>query len=115
MSEEIHIEPDVLEDFARSSDRRCGQYGQVRQQITQVRVGRESFGKIPWISSKVYNAYDEHVSGCEDGLNSAYAAMSAIAGGVRKVISSYEKSEEASKDDSHVIERALKNTDIRGV
>jgi hypothetical protein len=105
---EMKVDAAALEAFAKSSDRRRGEYDGVRTQADQTRVDRESFGRIPGIGSRVYSAYDEHVRACEEGISSAAEAMAAIASGVRAVILNTDKANEA-------IEESLGDIDIRGV
>ncbi len=104
----MKIDAAALEAFAKSSDRRRGQYDQVKTQADQTRVDREAFGKIPGIGARVYSAYDEHTRACEDGIASAAEAMAAIASGVRAVITNTDNANEA-------VQESLNGVQIRGV
>ena len=108
MSDEMVVDAAALEAFAQSSDRRRGEFDRVRDQADQTRVDRESFGKIPGIGARVYEAYDEHVRACEDGIASAATAMASIASGVRAVIINTGRANEA-------IQESLRGIEIRGV
>jgi hypothetical protein len=105
---EMQVHSGALETFARSSDNRRRDFDDVKTKAAQVRVGRESFGKIPGIGSRVYEAYDEHVRACEDGIASAAEAMAGIASGVRAVITNTDNANEA-------IQESLRGIHIRGV
>jgi hypothetical protein len=105
---EMKIDAEALEAFAKASDRRRQDFDQVKKHADQTRVDRESFGRIPGIGERVYDAYDEHVRACEEGISSAGEAMAAIASGVRAVILNTDKANEAIKE-------SLRGIDIRGV
>jgi hypothetical protein len=105
---EMKVDAAALEAFAKSSDRRRGEFDKIKAQADQTRVDREAFGKIPGIGSRVYSAYDEHTRACEDGIASAAEAMAAIASGVRAVITNTHNANEA-------IQESLHDVDIRGV
>jgi hypothetical protein len=108
VTDEMTVDAATLEAFARSSDRRRGDFDRVQTRADQTRVDRESFGKIPGIGARVYGAYDEHVRACEDGIASAAEAMAAIASGVRAAIVNVERADEA-------IQESLRGIGIRGV
>jgi hypothetical protein len=104
----MKVDAAALEAFAKSSDRRRGEFDRVKSKTDETRVDRESFGKIPGIGSRVYEAYDEHVRACEDGIASAAEAMAGIASGVRAVIVNTDRANEAVKE-------SLRGIQIRGV
>jgi hypothetical protein len=104
----MKIDTAELETFAKSSDRRRGDYDRIKAQAAQIRVDRDAFGKIPGIGARVYSAYDEHTRDCEDGIASAAEAMASIASGVRAVITNTDNANEAVND-------SLRGVGIRGV
>jgi hypothetical protein len=108
LADEMKVDAAALEAFAKSSDRRRGDFDRVKTQADGTRVDRESFGKIPGIGARVYNAYDEHVRACEDGIASAAEAMAGIASGVRAVIVNTDRANEA-------VQESLRGIQIRGV
>jgi hypothetical protein len=108
LADEMKVDAAALEAFAKSSDRRRGEFDRVKARADETRVDRESFGKIPGIGSRVYSAYDEHVRACEDGIASAAEAMAGIASGVRAVIVNTDQANEA-------VQESLRGIRIRGV
>jgi hypothetical protein len=104
----MKIDAAELEAFAKTSDRRRGDFDRVKGRADQTRVDREAFGKIPGIGARVYSAYDEHTRACEDGIASAAEAMASIASGVRAVITNTANANEA-------IQESLGDIQIRGV
>lgn len=108
------VEPERLETFARTSDARKTDFAELRGEMHQIRVGRDSFGHIPFIGSKIYEAYDEHVAACEEAVTSAMGAMSAVASGVRAVAAAYSGGDAAMGEDLNVWQRAIEGVEIGG-
>ena len=92
----FHVEPDALTAFAE----RCEGYGQqmdeLSTQLQQARVGRDAFGHIPEVGSRIYTAYDQHVDQCTEAAASAASGIHSIAANVAITATGYEHSDKAS-------------------
>jgi hypothetical protein len=100
----FHVEPPALERFAASSVDRQGDLADLRGRMQEVHVPRDSFGHIPGIGGRVYDAYDEFVSGCADSVASAAETMASIASAVRGVVHAYLTSDHAAEDSMNAVE-----------
>ncbi len=78
-------------------------------------VPRGAFGYIPEIGNRVYDAYEEFVTGCAVSLCSAAATMDYIAQAVRDTADEYRSSDESSQAALAQIDLGLGATDIWGV
>jgi hypothetical protein len=107
---DLYVEPEALGIFARTSDHRRTDFDQARRRAEQIEIGRDSFGRIPGIGSRVYNAYKEHLHGCMEGIASAAEAMAAVAAGVRSVMLNYTGAEGAITDDVATVRRTMGET-----
>jgi hypothetical protein len=115
MSDHLLVEPAALEAFAKTSDERRHSFDRLRTQVDQAHVSSDSFGRIPGIGERVYQAYDEHVQGCADGVSSAAEAMAAIASAMRATVNTYRKAESTNEDAARTIESGMGDISIRGV
>lgn len=107
MPDGFTVTPEVLERFAGTSDDRASDLNDLRTTMDEIRVGRDSFGHIPFLGSQIYDAYDEHVAACEELVTEAAGAMSAIASGIRAVVTEFEETDRARGADLAAMERAL--------
>lgn len=112
---DLYVEPEALGAFAKTSDHRRSDFDAAHGEAERIKVGRDSFGKIPGIGSRVYHAYDEHRRSCADGIASAAEAMASIAAGVRAVMLNYTGAEGAITDDVGTVRQTMGDIDIRGV
>lgn len=92
----FHVEPEALTAFAT----RCEGYGEqmdaLSKQLQEARVGRDAFGHIPSVGSRIYDAYDRHVDQCVEAAGSAASAIHGIAANTALTASTYEHGEKAS-------------------
>lgn len=115
MSDHLLVETDALETYAKTSDNRRHAFDQLRAQVDQAHVSSDSFGRIPGIGERVYQAYDQHVQQCADGITSAAEAMAAIASAMRDTVNTYRTAESTNEDAARTIESGLRDVSIRGV
>lgn len=101
------VEPEILETFAGTSDGRASDLNGIRQAMGDIRVSPDGFGHIPFLGSSIYDAYDEHVSSCEEAVTEAAGAMSAVASGIRAVATAYLEGDRAAGEDAEALEGAL--------
>ncbi len=73
------VDPDALTTFAQGCDDLGDSVGTLLKQLAAARVGRDSFGHIPSVGSRIYTAYDSHVEHCTDGLTEAEDALHSTA------------------------------------
>ncbi|HEX6499539.1 MAG TPA: type VII secretion target [Micromonosporaceae bacterium] len=92
------VEPQALERFAATSDARGDAFGNVRAAMAAAEVPGDSFGRIPGIGARIFQAYQQHVHACTEGIASAAEAMTAIAEGVRGMAANYHDADSASND-----------------
>lgn len=63
----LSVDPQALSDFAA----RCVEYGDeiddLSTRLEEARVSSEAFGRIPWVASRINEAYSDHVDQCSDG------------------------------------------------
>ncbi|NJC85775.1 hypothetical protein [Planosporangium mesophilum] len=112
---EFYIEPHAVEGFAASTMSRQQEYGNLRSRMDGVHVPRDAFGYVPGIGGRIYEAYDEFVTGCADSISSASEALAEIAATVRGVVVAYTTSDQAARDSHTAVEQGLSGVDIRGV
>jgi 2-keto-3-deoxy-6-phosphogluconate aldolase len=112
---DLYVEGQALGVFAKTSDHRRTDFDHAHTKANQIKVGRDSFGRIPGIGSKVHNAYNEHQQACSEGIGSAAEAMAAIAAGVRAVMLNYAGAEGAISDDVNTVKQTMGDVTIRGV
>lgn len=92
------VEPQALERFATTSDARGDAFNNVGAAMAAAAVPRDSFGRIPGIGERIFEAYQKHVQACTDGIASAAEAMASIASGVRGMADNYHDTDSASHD-----------------
>lgn len=92
-------DPPRLRAFARSTDSRAAAMQKLRATMDDIRVGRDAFGHIPMLGSSVYDAYDEHVTACEDAVSAAADALGAVGEGLRTVGDIYEEGDRQMGED----------------
>lgn len=107
MPDGFTVTPEVMERFAGTSDDRAGDLTDVRGRMDGIRVGRDAFGHIPFLGSQIYDAYDEHVAACEELVTEAAGAMSAVASGIRAVVTEFVEGDRQAGDDLEVLNRAM--------
>lgn len=112
---DLYVEPQALGTFAKTSDHRRTDFDTAHTTAGQIKVGADSFGKIPGIGHRVHTAYDEHQQSCADGIASAAEAMAAISAGVRAVELNYTGAEGAITDDVNTVKQTMGDINIRGV
>jgi hypothetical protein len=112
---DFKVEPQALEQFASGSMNRRHDFDDLHTRLQNVHVPRDSFGYIPGIGGRVYDAYEEFVHGCADSIASAAESMASIAAAVRGVISAYATSDQKAHDSQTVIQSDLNGVNIRGV
>src|SRR6266508_4345017 len=112
---DFKVDPPALEQFARTSMDRRDAFDHLRQRMDQVAVPRDSFGHIPGIGHRVYDAYHEFVTGCADGIASAAEAMASVAAAVRGVVTEYQSTDRSAADALDGVNNDLGNVNIRGV
>ena len=62
------VHPEALHAFADRADGYGDSLDTLATQVADARVGRDAFGHIPFVGSKIYDAYDEHVDQAEAGV-----------------------------------------------
>jgi hypothetical protein len=101
------VDPPQLETFAGTSDGRADDLSSIRESMSDIRVSSDGFGHIPFLGSEVYDAYNDHVSACEDAVTAASGGMSAVASGIRAVVLEYLEGEAAIGADAAALNEAL--------
>jgi hypothetical protein len=107
------VDPAALERFARTSMDRRDEFDELHRRMERVAVPQDSFGHIPGIGHRVYEAYHEFVAGCADGIASAAEAMASVAAAVRGVVTEYEASDRSAADALDGVNDDLGNVNIR--
>jgi hypothetical protein len=98
MGDTFHVEPPALDRFAGTSAGREQDLAGLRGRMRNAEVPRDAFGYVPGIGGRVYEAYDEFVTGCTDSVSSAADSMGSIADAVRAVAHAYAGSDQAAAD-----------------
>lgn len=94
----------ALETFAGSSEQRAQEFGQCLAEARQLKLSPDAFGRLPMVSSRVYQAYNSYVSACEKGIGQAATAMSQIKGGINTTLADYDQADTAAEDQAAAIE-----------
>jgi hypothetical protein len=76
------VDPDALEAFSRSALKHAETIGVLLAQLDGAKIGRDSFGHIPWVGSAIYDAYDEHVDACRSSIEATRDGIDSISAGV---------------------------------
>lgn len=108
----FRVDPPVLTSFATTSEGRADAFTELRGTMADIRVSEDGFGHIPFLGSEIYDAYDEHVTACEEAVTAAAGAMSAVAAGIRACVIEYLEGERATGDDLAAVEQALDGTPL---
>lgn len=58
--------------------------------LNAVQLTQPDFGRIPWLQTRVHEAYAEHESDCTDSLTELTEAIAAARDGLRQCADSYE-------------------------
>ncbi|WP_018348610.1 hypothetical protein [Longispora albida] len=111
----LHIDPDKMETFAKSSDQRQKDFNTQATKMKETQLPEDAFGRIPFFSHHLYSIYNDHVKVCLDGIESAATVMTGIANGVRAVVANHEAGDAAMKTDLQAMEDAMGNTKIKGM
>ena len=90
----FEVHESALEQFAKTSDSRCRQLEQYLEQANQLAVSPDAFGHIPFIGSRVYQAYSEHVTQSIDGLSAAAVVMALNSLAIITAVAKYQKAED---------------------
>ena len=114
MVSDFRVDPPALEQFAAASTDRGHEFDDLHTRMRGLRLPRDSFGYIPGIGGRVYDAYDEFSHGCTDAIASAAESMASIATAVRGVATAYLGTDQAAHDRQATIEADLDGIDIRG-
>jgi hypothetical protein len=112
---DFYVEPAALERFAATSMDREHDFHDLRTRMNNVHLPRDSFGYIPGIGNRIYDAYTDFVDGCADSLASAAESMAEIAAAVRGVVSAYATSDQTAHNRHAAIGSDLRDVNIRGV
>ncbi|MDT0202223.1 hypothetical protein [Nocardioides sp. AE5] len=72
--------PEALTAFADRAEELSESLDGHISRVEGARVGREAFGRMPFIGSRIHTAYDEHVDGTEEGMEQARDALLGASG-----------------------------------
>jgi hypothetical protein len=86
----FEVQAQALEQFARTSDTRSQELQGYVEEATGLGVGPDAFGHIPFIGSRIYQAYENHVTESVSGLTTADAMLSFISLVVRGIAAQYQ-------------------------
>ena len=90
------VQPEALTAFAQ----RCENYGDsmdaLSKSLIEAQVGRDAFGHIPEVGSKIYDAYDKHVEQCKQAAAAAASSIHSVGANVAITSAHYEHAEHAS-------------------
>jgi uncharacterized protein YukE len=90
-------DPDALVDFAT----RCEGYGHnmdtLVTKLQEAQVGRDAFGHIPWVGSRIYDAYDKHVAQCTQTTTAAASAVHSVSANTAITAANYLHADKGSK------------------
>ncbi|SHJ15634.1 hypothetical protein SAMN02745244_01848 [Tessaracoccus bendigoensis DSM 12906] len=68
-------------------------HGTATTQLTKldsVGLGQPDFGRIPWLQTRVYEAYAGHTADCSESLTELTQALAAARDGLRQCAEAYE-------------------------
>lgn len=88
------VHPEALHAFAKRVDGYGDELDQLAASVREARVGRDAFGHIPMVGSRIYEAYDQHVDQAETATKQAGEAVHATAQNADKTATHYESAEQ---------------------
>jgi hypothetical protein len=104
---DIEVDPDVLDDYAARWDTMAETASGWNPVLQAAELGRESFGYIPGIGNRVWDAYEQLRDVCQQVTLGAVEAMSSVGDGLRSTAENHRKVEELIQAGTTRIEAGL--------
>jgi uncharacterized protein YukE len=112
---DIEVDPDALDDHAKRWDDKAESASGWNPVLRSAELGRESFGYIPGIGNRVWDAYEQLRNVCQQVTTDAVDVMSAVGDGLRKTAENHRQVEELIRARTERIEAGLDPMDgVRG-
>lgn len=90
------VDADALVAFAERCDGYATQMDTLVQRLHDARVGRDAFGHIPSVGSRIHTAYDQHVDHATQATTDAASALHAVSTNAALTAAHYLKAEKNS-------------------
>lgn len=88
------VQIDALLDFAKKCEALGDQMDTLSKSLNDATVGRDAFGHIPMVGSRIYDAYDQHVDQCKETAASSASMIHSIGANVAITAGQYQQIEE---------------------
>jgi hypothetical protein len=108
---DIEVDPDVLDDHAARWDIMAETASNWNPMLRSAELGRESFGYIPGIGNRVWDAYEQLRDICQQVTLGAVEAMSSVGEGLRSTAENHRTVEEFIRAGTTQIEAGIDPVD----
>ena len=71
--------------------------------LTSVPLSQPDFGRVPWLQSRVWDAYVEHTQDCNSSLTELTGALQNVSDGLGSAAAAYRITDEAAEQAAHYI------------
>lgn len=93
---QFSVDPDALAHYAKRFEGYGSELDELLTTLSEARVGRDAFGHIPTVGSRIYSAYDDHVDKCTLATSSAASVAHSVAANLAGTAVQYLHAEESS-------------------
>ncbi|WP_158676517.1 hypothetical protein, partial [Tessaracoccus sp. OH4464_COT-324] len=87
---ELHAGADRIGELAPAAQK-------AEQRIASVPLAQSDFGRVPWIQTRIWEAYQEHTASCREALRDMSETMGDVCEAVHVTAEVYESFEEAAE------------------
>lgn len=81
--------------------------GQTQQTIQAIPLGESDFGRVPWLNTRVWEAYDEHRTACLASMTELTGALQNVSEGLHATSAAYRQMDEDAEKAAEFITKSL--------
>lgn len=91
------VDRQQLMQAAQSFDQLATRATAIKQALDAVPLVQSDFGRVPWLQSRVWEAYDEHTSDCSSSLEELHGALTNVRDGIESTATAYRIVDDAAE------------------
>lgn len=80
----------------------------IRQTLAAVPLTQPDFGRVPWLQSRVWEAYDQHTQDCSTSLTELHGALGNVGDGLESTAAAYRIIDDAAEEAAKYIVSGMK-------
>lgn len=96
MDYKVTFEP--LRDAGAQYKRMSAQADQARGRLEQVALSQPDFGRIPWLQTRVWEAFVEHTAECKQAMADFTRTLQDVSEGIEATADAYEEIENSAAE-----------------